>query len=409
MQALVAVLLLLGGAVFDVPVAVLLGTVGIFLESVRQVWRRWGLRGVTYRRVLGRPAVAWGETIPLSIEVWNRKRLPLAWLRADDSAEDGVTVREAGHLAADDTSVSLRNLWTLAPFERVRREFHVGGDHRGMFELGPVEVAVSDPFGREAVSHELQTVDRFLVRPRIVGADPPLVERPDGLHRAAAGLSEDPSRFAGVREYAPGDPLRRVHHRTSARLGQLMVKRFEPSSEREVLLAVDIETSGGFGAFPGAFHYDEDEVESLYVVAASLVHALAADHVAVGFAAAGYTGAPRPIVYVPVSAARDQAERIVDMIARLSPSPSASFARLLSLVGGAVRPGTTVVVLSGRSLLPFLRHLRAVRSRASSLTVLACGPAAVEDAAEARSVGFDARAVRLDGPWETADRLVVLA
>ena len=408
MQALVAVLLLLGGAIFNVPVGVLLGTVGIVLESVRQVWRRWGLRGVTYRRVLARSAVGWGETIPLSVEVWNRKRLPLAWLRADDSAEDGVIVREAGHLAAGESSISLRNVWTLAPFERVRREFHVGGSHRGMFELGPVNVAVGDPFGREALSVELTTVDWFLVRPRIVPADPPRVERPDGLHRAAAGLSQDPSRFAGVRGYAPGDPLRRIHHRTSARLGRPMVKRFEPSSEREVLLTVDIETRG-FGAFPGAFHHDEDEVESLYVVAASLVHALAADHVAVGFAAAGYTAAARPMVYVPVSAARDQAERIVDMIARLSPSPSASFPRLLSLVGGAVRPGTTVVVLTGRSLLPFLRHLRAVRSRASSLSVLACGPAAVADAAEARSAGFHASAVRLDGPWRTADRLVLVA
>jgi uncharacterized protein (DUF58 family) len=406
MQAFVAVLLLLGGAIFDVPVAVLLGTVGIVLESVRQVWRRWGLRGVTYRRVLARSAVGWGETIPVSIEVWNRKRLPLAWLRADDSAEDGVTVREAGHLAADETSTSLRNVWTLAPFERVRREFHVGGDHRGVFELGPVEVSVGDPFGREALALQLATVDQFLVRPRIVAADPPRVERPDGLHRAAAGLSEDPSRFAGVRQYAPGDPLRRVHHRTSARIGRPMVKRFEPSTEREVLLAVDVETKGGFAAFPGAFRYDEDELESLYVVAASLVHALVADHVAVGFAAAGYSGAPRPIVYVPVSAARDQAERIIDTIARLSPAPSASFERLLSLVGGAVRPGTTVVVLTGRSPLPFVRHLRAVRSRASSLSVLACGPAAAEDAAAARSAGLAARAVRLDGPWRTARALV---
>ncbi len=30
----------------------------------------------------------------MTIEVWNRKRLPLAWLRADDDASSGVVVRE---------------------------------------------------------------------------------------------------------------------------------------------------------------------------------------------------------------------------------------------------------------------------------------------------------------------------
>src|SRR5919108_3279067 len=101
MQTLTAALLLLGGAIFDVPVAVLLGTVGLVLDAVRLIWRRWGLAGVGYRRIFERRAANWGEEIPLTIEIWNRKRLPLAWLRADDTASDGITVREADLVTAD--------------------------------------------------------------------------------------------------------------------------------------------------------------------------------------------------------------------------------------------------------------------------------------------------------------------
>ena len=60
-----------------------------------------------------------------------------------------------------------------------------------------------------------------------------------------SGLAEDPSRFAGIREYTPGDPIKRIHPRASARLGRPSTKRFEPSRDREVLIALDIQTTAG--------------------------------------------------------------------------------------------------------------------------------------------------------------------
>jgi uncharacterized protein (DUF58 family) len=406
-QTLIAVILLLGGALLDVPVAVVLGTVALILEAVRLVWRRWGLAGVRYRRVLPRPAANWGEEIPLTVEIWNRKRLPLAWLRADDTASDGITVRETDLVPDEDpVTVNLRNTWTLAPFERVGRRFHIAGDRRGVFELGPVDLAVGDLFGREAATHEEASIDRFLVRPRIVAAQSPTFERVDGLHRTAAGLTEDPSRFAGVREYTPGDPLRRIHQRTSARVGQPMVKRFEPSTEREVLLAVDIQTEANRG---WSTSFVDDEIEALYVAAASLTHALAADRIATGFAACGYSGSPRPIAYLPVSARPGQAQRIVDLIARLSSTPSAPFERLLPFLASVSRPGTTVVVLTTRDPSPYIRHLRALRRRGCSVVVLGHGQGAEDIARIARAAGFSARGLRLDAPWRTAEHLTVVA
>ncbi len=89
-----AVILILLGSVLAVPIAILLGTVALLLELVHYAWARTGLTGVRYRRVLGARHVAFGDDLPLSIEVWNRRRLPLAWLRADDDASPGVEVRE---------------------------------------------------------------------------------------------------------------------------------------------------------------------------------------------------------------------------------------------------------------------------------------------------------------------------
>ena len=93
-RAFAAVLLVLAGAFVGAPIVVVLGLVVLLLETIRAVWTRYGLRGVTYHRALATDRTTWGEEIPMTIEVWNRKRLPLAWLRADDDASFGVVVRE---------------------------------------------------------------------------------------------------------------------------------------------------------------------------------------------------------------------------------------------------------------------------------------------------------------------------
>ena len=349
--------------------------------------------------------MAFGDELPLSIEVWNRRRLPLAWLRADDDASPGVEVRERDLVTDEAKPAVLRNAWTLRPYERVVRRFHVTGDRRGMHTLGPVELSIGDPFARRAAIEERDEVDTFLVWPRTIATtELAPIDRWGDLDRARRGLVEDPSRFAGVRPYAPGDPVRRVHARTSARLDRPMLKRFEPSRDREVLVALDVQTSDGPAWDLGL---TDDEVEALYVVAGSLVRQLARRRTAFGFMAAGYAGAETKVAKVPVSTAPGQAERVLDLLARLSVHASMPFERLLSVAARETRPGSTVIVLTARDPRPFALSLRRLERRGAHVVVVACGRQAEEQAAVARHLGFVARRADDERPWRTADRLVI--
>jgi uncharacterized protein (DUF58 family) len=403
-QAVGAIFLILAGTALDVPIVLVLGVFTLVVEAIREVWARYGLRDVTYARHLATDRTTWGEEIPLTIEVWNRKPLPLAWLRADDAATHGVIIRERALVDGVRGGV-LRNVWTLAPWERVTRYFHVGAARRGVFALGPVALTVGDLVARQAATEERPSTITFLVRPRTVAT--PEMERPErwgGVERVKAGLTEDPARFAGVRPYAPGDPLRRIHQRASARLGRPVTKRFEPSRDREVLIALDVQTEHG-PAWDMAF--DDDAVEGLYVVAASVARSLAAEHAMFGIAAAGYSGAETRLAHIPISAAPGQAERVLDLLARLSSHASAPFERLLLFIQRTARPGTTVMVLTARDPSPFVAHLRRIERSGCRVVVLACGRRAGDDAARARTFGFAARVARLDGPWRTAETLLV--
>src|SRR5262245_4271401 len=330
-RILLALALILIGSGLDVPIAIALGLVALLLEVVHALWARAGLRDVRYtRRIEGRRA-AFGDELPMQIEVWNRRRLPLPWLRADDEASTGVVVRERDLADGAEPGVEvLRNAWTLRPWERVVRRFHVSADRRGVFRIGPVDLSIGDPFARRAASDLRPEVATFLVWPRTIPTTE--IEPPDrwgDLDRAQHGLAEDPSRFAGVRPYAAGDPMRRIHARTSARIGRPMTKRFEPSREREVLIALDVQTVDGAAWEAG---FGSDETESLYVVAGSIARTLGLRRVAFGLMAAGYTGAESRIAWVPVSSSPGQVQRVLDLLARLSAHASAPFERLLVLV-----------------------------------------------------------------------------
>ena len=120
-RVIAALVLILAGSVLAVPIAILLGTITMLLEVVHLAWAHNGLRGVRYRRHLGGRHVAFGDELPLAIEVWNHRRLPLAWLRADDDASPGVEVRERDLVTDEAKPAVLRNAWTLRAWERVRR------------------------------------------------------------------------------------------------------------------------------------------------------------------------------------------------------------------------------------------------------------------------------------------------
>ena len=405
-RILLAIALIVIGSGLDVPIAIVLGLVTLLVEVVHAVWARAGVRDVRYTRRLEARRAAFGDEIPMQIEVWNRQRLPLPWLRADDEASNGVNVRERDLAeGAEPGTEVLRNAWTLRPWERVVRRFHVGADRRGVFRIGPVDLSVGDPFARQAAADLRPGVDTFLVWPRTVPTTE--IEPPDrwgDLDRARTGLAEDPSRFAGVRPYAAGDPIRRIHARTSARVGRPMTKQFEPSREREVLIALDVQTIDGPAWEAG---FGSDETESLYVVAGSLARTLGRRHVAFGLMAAGYTGAETRIARVAVSSSPGQVQRVLDLLARLSAHASAPFERLLAIIARSVRPGTTVLVLTARDPRPFATALRRLEQAGADVVVITCGAGAEREAARARSLGFTARRAVLDAHWRTAERLVV--
>ena len=120
-------------------------------------------------------------------------------------------------------------------------EYGVRSDLRGRFTIGPMTVRLSDPFGLVEMNRAFQSTAGFVVTPRVLTLPAiPLsgawTGSGDNRPRAfATGSAEDVT----VREYRRGDDLRRVHWRSSARVGELMVRREEQPWQSRATLFLD--------------------------------------------------------------------------------------------------------------------------------------------------------------------------
>lgn len=117
----------------------------------------------------------------------------------------------------------------------------VRSDVRGRYVVGPLSVRLGDPFGLIELSRTFTSTTSLVVVPKVVPLPPiPLsgawTGSGDNRPRAfASGSAEDVT----VREYRRGDDLRRVHWRSSAHVGELMVRREEQPWQSRATLFLD--------------------------------------------------------------------------------------------------------------------------------------------------------------------------
>ncbi|RSM69189.1 DUF58 domain-containing protein [Actinoplanes sp. ATCC 53533] len=132
--------------------------------------------------------------------------------------------------------------------------YTVRADVRGRYPVGPLVIRLTDPFGLCELTRSFPSVDRLTVIPQVVPL--PAVRLAgeyagtgDSRARSVAVHGEDD---AATREYRRGDDLRRVHWRSTARTGELMVRREEQPWESRATVVLDTRLAAHRGEGPTA-------------------------------------------------------------------------------------------------------------------------------------------------------------
>jgi len=142
----------------------------------------------------------------------------------------------------------------LGPHQASSVAYTVRADVRGRYEVGPLVVRLTDPFGLCELVRAFPSIDKLTVIPQVVPL--PSVR----LAGEYAGAGESRARSVAVhgeddaatREYRYGDDLRRVHWRSTARVGELMVRREEQPWESRATVVLDTRSFAHRGEGPTA-------------------------------------------------------------------------------------------------------------------------------------------------------------
>lgn len=186
------------------------------------------LRGVKARRTTRSLRSQVGQVFEERYEVRNSGRLPRLWIEVQD--ESPLPGAHGSHVL---NMIGGRESRTYLARTRLVE--------RGVFPLGPTTLVSGDIFGLFPTSRTFPSQNSLLVYPMMIEVhsfpNPPgLLPGGEALRRRTPQIT---SNAAGVREYAPGDPLNRIHWVSTARRDRLMVKEFELDPLAEVWIFVD--------------------------------------------------------------------------------------------------------------------------------------------------------------------------
>jgi hypothetical protein len=153
----------------------------------------------------------------------------------------------------------------LAPGEQASARLRMPTEERGLWSVGPVGARLTDPLGLFERRWSAAAAAGFAVHPRIVRLRP-LPRARDG---AQAGASPRPGtaptdELDGWRDYQPGDDMRRVHWKLTAKRDRLSVRQDVASKTPPAMVLVDL----------GEGHHYPGTLDACAEAAASVVTAL---------------------------------------------------------------------------------------------------------------------------------------
>ncbi|HEU5034552.1 MAG TPA: DUF58 domain-containing protein [Mycobacteriales bacterium] len=199
---------------------------------------------LTCTRRLDPVRVAAGRPAEVRLRLQNVSRLPTGLMLAEDTVPYLLGGRPRFVLDR------------VLPQRAIDVDYTVRSQLRGRYRIGPLTVRLTDPFGLCELTRSFASADTLVVTPQVV----PLPDVRLGGDWAGAGESRARSVAtsgeddAATREYRQGDDLRRIHWRSTARLGELMVRREEQPWQSRAVLLVDCR---------GSVHHGDGAASSL--------------------------------------------------------------------------------------------------------------------------------------------------
>jgi uncharacterized protein (DUF58 family) len=306
-----------------------------------------------------------GQIFKENFEISNHSWLPKTWSYLEDGSGiyQNSTLRFFGWIAGK-KSQSFISQSTLT--------------RRGQFVLGPTKIHSGDPFGVFRTEREILSKEKLLVIPYYEKLE--FFPFPSGLlsgGKAQRTRHLEVSPYAvSVRDYSPGDPLRRIDWKSTAKKNHLMVKEFEDDPQSSLWIIID-----GNKRFLSKWLIDksedpsnifinqnqrktkpipQDNFEHQVSIAASIGEHFYREGKTIGFWANSNNGAG----LTPESGER-QLDKLLELLALINADSKESIITFIESRVQQIPKGSTVVVITASNEIDLCNPLELLKIRGS--------------------------------------------
>jgi uncharacterized protein (DUF58 family) len=282
------------------------------------------------------------EALEITLIVENRSFLPVAYLDVADQ-QNTFFASEPGNF-----------LIKLRPGERKTLSYSIESQKRGQYTVGPALIQGSDPLGFFPFRIQASESQTLIVYPEVLPLSLFNSEGlPAGNIRVENPVYEDMTRYRSLREYLPGDSLRRVNWKASAKTGQLFVTDYLPRLHAPVLILLNLNSQD----YPMRFRYHR--IERAATLAASLVVHFLSLRQEIGLIASAHLEGDEMMPAAEIRGSHGHATTLLEMLGKMEPARGGpDFSELLFTSGIELPVRTRVEVIT-----PVLRPLDLIRLR----------------------------------------------
>ena len=358
----------IGFASGSVPLVVI-GAMIFCTGGAARLWARISLEHVVYRRTLSEHRVFVGESVEATLILENRKTLPVPWMELRETLPRGMPALKV-HTSpgALPGSQVLDRATALGRRDHLEWPITLQAVRRGYYRVGPTRLKSGDIFGFFEREEETgRPVDGIVVYPITyplpdLGLDS---ARPFGDARGGNRIHEDPSRVVGVRDYQPGDPMKRIDWYATARSNRLQSRLYEPSREQSIVVALNIPTFEY--SWQGA---DPVLLERGVAVAASIARWAADSGAALGLVANGSFADADRTIRIGAGRRPDRLGRVLEALAMITSFTTSNMAGDLEDPAYPLPAGATIVLVAAIIPEELAATLLRLRDRGHFVTVV---------------------------------------
>ena len=184
----------------------------------------------------------YGEKIELIEVVENRKKLPLPFIILKFETPREIKFFDTA-IATTSDFIYREDMLTMKAFSKHTRRIKATCSKRGYYVFPRVGITTADLFLLERFTKNFDNDSHLIVLPEIVKTSivDILVSVTLSEMQCRRTLLTDPFSLAGIREYGPGDPMKSINWKASAKTGELMVNQNASTCTQKVHIFLNLE------------------------------------------------------------------------------------------------------------------------------------------------------------------------